>query len=178
MDVVPEVLIGAVIDVIVRGQDSFFATAFGITGRWEQLVVLAIANAIVWVLESVFGYLAAVTWRNLAQTMEHEVRVELYDHVQRLEVAWFEDTTSGGLLSVLNDDINQLERFLDGGAHSIIVVFWNVVLVGAVFAASSPLLTLLAFLPIPIIVIGSIRYQKRLEPLYAREPMVSCQGSP
>jgi len=47
-------------------------------------------------------------------------------------------------------------------------VFWNVVLVGAVFAASSWLLTLLAFVPIPIIVWGSIRYQKRLEPLYAQ----------
>ena len=168
MDVVPEVLIGAVIDVIVRGQDSFFATQFGITDRWQQLIVLAIANAFAWIFESLFGYLSAVTWRNLAQTIEHEVRTELYGHVQSLEVAWFEDNTSGGLLSVLNDDINQLERFLDTGAQSIIVVFWNIVLVGAVFAASSWLLTLLAFLPIPLIVLGSVKYQKKLVPLYAK----------
>lgn len=168
MDVVPEVLIGAVIDVIVRGQDSFFASAFGISDRWHQLLVLGAANLVVWVLESLFGYLSAIEWRNLSQTLEHDLRLELYEHVQSLEVAWFEDTTSGGLLSVLNDDINQLERFLDFGANSIIVVFWNVILVGAVFAASSPLLTLLAFMPIPIIVFGSIRYQKRLEPLYAK----------
>lgn len=168
MDVVPEVLIGAVIDVIVRGQDSFFAVQFGVHDRWHQLLILAVLNAFAWIFESLFGYLSAITWRNLAQTIEHEIRTDLYAHVQGLEVAWFEDTTSGGLLSVLNDDINQLERFLDNGAASIIVVFWNVVLVGAVFAASSPLLTVLAFLPIPIIVLGSIRYQKRLEPLYAR----------
>lgn len=168
MDVVPEVLIGAVIDVIVRGQDSFFATAFGISDRWQQLLILGAANLIVWILESLFGYLSSLAWRNLSQTIEHDLRLELYSHVQGLEVAWFEDTTSGGLMSVLNDDINQLERFLDFGASSILVVFWNIVLVGAVFAASSPLLTLLAFLPIPIIVFGSIRYQKRLEPLYAK----------
>jgi len=168
MDVVPEVLIGAVIDVIVRGQDSFFATQFGVEDRWHQLIILAILNAFAWIFESVFGYLSAITWRNLAQTIEHELRTDLYAHVQSLEVAYFEDTTSGGLLSVLNDDINQLERFLDTGAASIIVVFWNVVLVGAVFAASSPLLTLLAFLPIPLIIYGSIRYQKRLTPLYAK----------
>ena len=168
MDVVPEVLIGAVIDVIVRGQGSFVATTFGVQDRWHQLVILAIANAFVWIFESLFGYLSARTWRNLSQSIEHDMRTELYDHVQQLEVAWFEDTTSGGLLSVLNDDINQLERFLDGGASSLIDLFWNIVLVGAVFAFSSLTLTLFAFLPIPVIVFGSIWYQRRLEPLYAR----------
>ncbi len=168
MDVVPEVLIGAVIDVIVRGQDSFFATQFGVADRWQQLLILAVLNAFAWIFESLFGYLSALTWRNLSQTIEHEIRTDLYAHVQGLEVAWFEDSTSGGLLSVLNDDINQLERFLDGGASSIIVVFWNVVLVGAVFAASSWLLTLLAFIPIPLIVFGSVRYQKLLQPRYAK----------
>ncbi len=168
MDVVPEVLIGAVIDVIVRGQDSFFAVQFGVSDRWHQLVILAILNAFAWILESVFGYLAALTWRNLSQTIEHDIRVQLYGHVQNLEVAWFEDNQSGGLLSILNDDINQLERFLDAGAHSFITLFWNIVLVGAVFASSSLLLTLLAFLPIPLIVWGSIRYQKLLLPRYAQ----------
>jgi ATP-binding cassette, subfamily B, bacterial len=168
MDVVPEILIGAVLDVIVRGQGSFVATQFGIADRWQQLLVLATANLFAWIFESLFGYWSAISWRNLAQTIEHEMRDQLYRHVQSLEVSWFEDNTSGGLLSVLNDDINQLERFLDGGAASILQVFWNIVLVGAMFAVSSWLLTLLAFLPIPIIVAGSIRYQKRLEPLYAR----------
>lgn len=168
MDVVPEILIGAVIDVIVRGQGSFLAVQFGVVDRWQQLVVLTIANAFCWIFESLFGYLSALTWRNLSQTIEHEIRTELYTHVQNLEVAWFEDTTSGGLLSILNDDINQLERFLDGGASSIIVVFWNIVFVGAVFFASSPLLTLFAFIPIPIIVLGSIKYQHSLKPRYAK----------
>ncbi|MBC8064382.1 MAG: ATP-binding cassette domain-containing protein, partial [Chlorobia bacterium] len=168
MDVVPEVLIGVVIDVIVRGQDSFMSTQFGIADRWHQLLILAVLNAFAWIFESLFGYLSALAWRNLSQTIEHEIRINLYRHVQGLEVAWFEDTTSGGLLSILNDDINQLERFLDAGASSLIVLFWNIVLVGAVFAASSLLVTALAFLPIPIIVYGSIRYQHRLQPLYAK----------
>lgn len=168
MDVAPEILIGAVIDVVVRGEQSFMATMFGVTDRWEQLVILAVLNACIWILESTFGYLSALAWRNLSQTLEHEIRTDLYSNVQGLEVAYFEDTTSGGLLSILNDDINQLERFLDGGASSIIELFWNVVLVGAVFAASSMLLTTFAFLPIPLIVLGSVIYQRRLTPFYAR----------
>lgn len=168
MDVMPELIIGALVDVVVRSGESFLATLFGVTDRWEQIVILAVVNAIVWILESTFGYLAAITWRNLSQTIEHEMRTQVYEHVQQLEVSWFEDARSGGIASVLNDDVNQLERFLDGGAANILNVFWNIVLVGAVFAASSWILTLLAFLPIPLIVFGSIKYQRLLEPRYAR----------
>lgn len=168
MDVVPEVLIGVVIDVIVRGQESFMATAFGIEDRWNQLLVLAGINLVVWMLESLFGYLSTLAWRNLSQTLEHEIRSDLYGHVQKLEIGWFDEQRGGGLLSILNDDINQLERFLDVGASLMITLFWNVIFVGAVFAASSLLVTALAFIPIPIIVIGSIIYQKRLQPRYGR----------
>src|SRR5690606_23844140 len=120
-----------------------------------------------WLLESLTDYLAHVLWRGLAQSIQHDFRLAAYQHVQQLEVAWFEDTTSGGLLAVLNDDVNQLERFLDHGPDDILQTFWNVVLVGGVFFVTSPKLWVLAFLPIPIIVAGSIRFQRRLEPLYA-----------
>src|SRR5690606_40906716 len=111
-------------------------------------------------------YIAHVTWRNLAQTIEHDTRMEAYEHVQSLEMAYFEDHSSGGLMTVLNDDVNQLERFLDVGADEMVVTVANVILVGAVFAVISPTLTLLAFLPIPVIVVGSLFYQTRLQPRY------------
>jgi ATP-binding cassette subfamily B protein len=55
--------------------------------------------------------------RNLAQTVEHEARMDAYTHIQDLELGYFEDQSTGGLMSVLNDDVNQLERFLDVGAQ-------------------------------------------------------------
>jgi ATP-binding cassette subfamily B protein len=165
-DVVPELLIGVAIDVIVRGEDSFLASAFGVTDRFDQLVVLGALNVAAWLLESLTDYLAHVMWRGLAQAVQHDLRLAAYRHVQHLEVAWFEDTTSGGLLAVLNDDVNQLERFLDHGPDDILQTFWNVVFVGVIFFVTSPQLWVLAFLPIPVIVVGSIRYQRRLEPLY------------
>ena len=121
---------------------------------------------VVWLGESSTEYVAQILWRNLAQTIEHEARMDAYNHVQDLELAWYEDQSTGGLLSILNDDVNQLERFLDVGAIDLLRTFVNVVFVGAVFFAASPTLGLIAFAPIPIIVFGSIRYQRRLEPLY------------
>jgi ATP-binding cassette subfamily B protein len=165
-DVMPELLIGAAVDVVVRGNDSLVATALGVEDRFAQLVVLAIINVAVWLIESASEFVANVLWRNLAQTIEHEARMDAYRHVQRLELAWFEDQSTGGLLSILNDDVNQLERFLDVGANELVRTFVNVVFVGVVFFVAEPVLGVVAFLPIPLIVWGSIRYQRRLEPRY------------
>jgi ATP-binding cassette subfamily B protein len=167
MDVMPELLIGAAIDVVVRGADSFVADVLGVSDRATQLVWLAVVNAVVWVLESLSDYLASLTWRNLAQQVEHDLRLESYAHVQSLDMAWHEARPTGSTLAVVNDDINQLERFLDSGVDKLWQVALNVVLVGAVFAASSWTLTLLAFLPIPVIVVGSLWFQRRLTARYA-----------
>ncbi|MCB0976470.1 MAG: ABC transporter ATP-binding protein [Acidimicrobiales bacterium] len=166
-DVAPELLIGAAVDVVVNEKQSFIGRLIGSNDRFSQLTFLAVITVLAWVCESISDYVAHLSWRNLAQNIEHETRMEAYAHIQSLEMSYFDDQSSGGLMAILNDDVNQLERFLDVGAHEIVLTAANVVMVGAVFAVISPQLTLLAFLPIPVIVIGSLRYQRRLEPHYA-----------
>jgi ATP-binding cassette subfamily B protein len=165
-DVAPELLIGAAVDVVVNDGRSFIGRLFGVEDRFDQLTILAIVTVVVWIAESVTDYIADLTWRNLAQDIEHDVRMEAYRHVQELELAYFEDRSSGGLMAVLNDDVNQLERFLDLGANEVILTAANVLLVGLAFAVISPTIALLAFLPIPVIVAGSLRYQRSLEKRY------------
>ena len=167
-DVVPELLIGAAVDVVVRGDQSFVGEVLGVESRFAQLGWLAVINAVVWIVESLSQYVASVLWRGLAQGVEHDLRVEAYDHVQHLDLGWHESRPAGSTLATLNDDVNQLERFLDVGAPAILQTALNVLLVGAVFAAASGQLLLFAFLPIPLIVIGSLVFQRRLEPLYDR----------
>ncbi|WP_245155935.1 ABC transporter ATP-binding protein [Nocardioides sp. 503] len=167
-DVVPELLIGAAVDVVVRGSDSLAGEVLGVESRYTQLAWLAGINAVIWLVESASEYVADVLWRGLAQGVEHDLRVEAYDHVQHLDLGWHEARPAGSTLATLNDDVNQLERFLDVGAPAILQTVLNVLLVGAVFAASSWTLLVLAFLPIPLIVVGSLVFQRRLEPLYAR----------
>jgi ATP-binding cassette, subfamily B, bacterial len=165
-DVAPELLIGAAVDIVANEDQSFIGRTFGIEDRWHQLLVLGAITVVVWIMESVTDYIADLTWRNLAQSVEHDTRMASYRHVQELEVAYFEDQSSGGLMTILNDDVNQLERFLDFGANEVILTVTNVVLVGITFALISPTLALLAFLPIPIIILGSLRYQRTLEKRY------------
>ena len=83
------------------------------------------------------------------------------------ELRYFEDRATGDLMAVLNDDVNQLERFLDGGANELLQVLTTVILIGAVFFYLAPGIAWLAFMPIPVILWGSFRFQRRLEPRYA-----------
>ncbi|MEN8235159.1 MAG: ABC transporter ATP-binding protein [Actinomycetota bacterium] len=166
MDIAPPFLIGMAVDVVVRREASFLAT-MGVPDPRTQLVVLAALTFVVWALESLFEYLLGVSWRNLAQTMQHDLRVDTYAHMQDLEIGFFEDRRSGDLMAVLNDDVNQLERFLDIGANEVIQMFTTVVLIGGAFFAIAPSVAWLAFLPVPVIIWGSFRFQRRIEPLYA-----------
>ncbi|MCA9539089.1 MAG: ABC transporter ATP-binding protein [Myxococcales bacterium] len=165
-DLAPPVLIGAAVDVVVKREDSVLAS-WGIVDVSAQLWWLAAATVLIWGLESVFEYAYAVVWRTLAQTLQHTVRLDVYGHVQRLELSWFEDRSTGGLMSVLNDDVNQLERFLDGGANDLIQLGTTMLVVGGAFFVIAPEVAWLAMLPVPIIVWGSFRFQRSLAPRYA-----------
>ncbi len=164
-DVLPEILIGVAVDVVVNRKDSFVAR-LGIADPKDQLVLLALLTVAIWVGESLFEYLYELRWRNLAQNLQHDMRMEAYRHVQKLELAYFERNRTGNLLAVLNEDINQMERFLNGGANDLIQVFCGTIMVGAVFFALTSKLAFLALVPVPFILYGAFWFQSRLAPRY------------
>ncbi|NDF62123.1 MAG: ABC transporter ATP-binding protein [Synechococcaceae bacterium WBB_3_034] len=164
-DLAPPVLIGLAVDVVVR-QDNAWLAAFGVVTVPGQLGVLAVLSFLIWSAESLFEYLYALLWRNLAQRVQHELRLEAYDHLQRLELGFFEASSSGRLLAILNDDINQLERFLDHGANELLQLITTVLAVGGAMLWLSPTVAGVSFLPIPVILWGSLHFQRRLQPRY------------
>ena len=171
-DILPEVLIGTAVDVVVKGDQSFLArhvlVTVGITDTWQQLLVLGAANVVVWGGESLFQYLYEVKWRQLAQDIQHDLRLDTYRHVQKLDMAYFETQRTGNLMSIMNDDINQMERFLNGGANQIIQVFCSSIMVSGVFFALQPGIAMVALLPVPVILFGAFWFQNRLAPRYAK----------
>lgn len=156
-DLAPPILIGAAVDVVVNQQESFIGK-LGIKDVFSQLLVLSFLSIIVWGLESLFQYTYERLWRNLAQNIQHDLRLDAYGHLQELELAYFEERNTGLLLSILNDDINQLEHFLDVGANEILQVMTTVIIVGAIFFVVTPGTAWMAMLPIPFILWGSITF--------------------
>tara|TARA_R110002072_G_scaffold1989_3_gene16472 strand:- start:35478 stop:37250 length:1773 start_codon:yes stop_codon:yes gene_type:complete len=164
-DIAPPILIGLAVDTVVKGEESFIA-GLGVENKIHQIYILGVLTFIVWALESIFEFLFKVKWRNIAQDVQHDLRVETYDHMQSLHISFFEDQNTGNLTTIMNDDINQLERFLDVGANDIIQVLTTVVTIGAIFFYISPTIACLSFLPVPFILLGSFYFQKRIAPRY------------
>ena len=86
--------------------------------------------------------------------------------MQKLDMYYFENNSTGRLSSILNDDINQLERFLDVGPNQMIHIATSVLVIGGVFFYVSPLVACVSFLPMPLILWGTFYFKNRLEPLY------------
>lgn len=164
-DIAPEILIGIAIDVVVNQEQSFVA-GLGFASAREQIIVLGVLTFLIWAGESLFEYLHLILWRNLGQRLQADLRQDAYEHVQKLDMGFFEARSSGQLVSILNDDVNQLERFLDGGANNLIQTLVTVLAVGGVFFVLSPTIALLAFTPIPVIIWGAFFFQRRAAPLY------------
>ena len=166
-DLAPPVLIGIAIDIVVEGSDSFLGS-LGIEDRRQQLIVLAFLTFIIWALESTFDYVAAVTWRNISQDVEHSLRTDTFKNVLGLDLQYFENKSSGRLMAVLNDDVNQLEKFLDTGANKLLQTLTTVLVIGGTFLYISPLIAIFAFIPIPIIIFGSFKFTKTIASRYTR----------
>lgn len=165
-DIAPEILIGVAVDVVVK-RDQSFLSDLGVRSLSDQLVVLGVATVLIWGGESLFQYLYGIEWRTLAQSLQHKARTDVYDHVQHLRMAELEQRRQGELQTILTEDVNQLERFLNDGVVAIIHVVTSTLLVSVVFFAISPQIAAFAMLPIPVIVVAAFWFQRGLSARYA-----------
>lgn len=166
-DVFPEILIGVAIDIVVKQEKSFLA-GWGVSSPLTQLSILALLTFCIWALESLTEYKALVRWRDLSQRIQHALRMDGVQHCQKLSLKWYEDKNSGQLLSILGEDVHQIERFTNEGFHNIIQLMVSSLLIGAVFFYISPPVAVLAMLPIPLILFGGLKFRSRLEQRYQK----------
>ena len=166
-DLAPPVLIGIAIDIVVEGSESFIGN-FGFEDRRQQLIILAFITFVIWAFESIFDYVAAVTWRNIAQDLQHSMRTETFNKTLDLDLSFFENKSSGRLMAILNDDVNQMENFLNEAANRLIQTATTVIVIGATFLYISPLVAIFAFIPIPVIVFGSYKFVQKIGERYSK----------
>ena len=158
-------MLGIAVDVVTSPNDNFL-DYFGVHGSEDQVVTLAVLTFGIWAFESIFQYMYMVGWRNIAQSIEHDIRLDLYKNVQSLDMDWFENQKLGNISSIINDDVNQLERFLNNGINQIVQIIVSSILIGGVFFFISPVIAAIILLPIPIIFFISMFFQKNLSPKY------------
>lgn len=165
-DIVPEILIGISITLLLTSNIRLLPAFVELPIRLSKFYIVGALTALLWIFESVFEYFYLILWRSLAQDVQHTLRLSTYQHIQKLDMAYFENKTIGGLLSILNDDINQLELFLSEGPNALLQLIVNVIVMGGIFFYISPYVAFLTLIPIPFVVWIAYYFQNKLAVLY------------
>ena len=105
-------------------------------------------------------------WSVFAQRVQRNIRVDAYDALQGQELAYFTRRRTGDLMSVLNNDVNALETFLEDGLSATVWILATVGGIGAILVGLNPTLTAITLLPIPVLAVFTLAFTRIIEPRY------------
>jgi len=141
--------------VIPPSEEGQFWFAVGLTGA----VYLGVA---------VLNWINSWAWNRFAQHLQHEVRVDTYDVVQRQDMSFFDDKQTGEIMSILNNDVNQLESFFTNDLNTGIRISVLVLGVAAFTLYLNWQLALVGMVSIPILALASYVFVQAIGPKYGR----------
>ncbi|CAM5532494.1 ABC transporter ATP-binding protein [Streptomyces purpurascens] len=144
------VLAGSVVDVIVSSGDE------------GTVVRLALLIALIAVAEAALGILGRRLSATLGEHLILDLRTAVFDHVQRMPVAFFTRTRTGALVSRLNNDVIGAQRAFSNTLSGVVSNLVTLVLTLAVMLTLSWQITLLALVLLPVFVIPARRMGSRM----------------
>ena len=92
------------------------------------------------------------------QRVIFDLRSDLYGHIQRLPVGWFDNRATGDIMTRLLEDVTSMERVLIDGIEQGVVAILQVGIVAVMCFLYNAKLALLALTPIPLLAIGALWY--------------------
>lgn len=155
----PEFFLGFAIDVVVHEQKPALV-AWGLQTNIQQLIFFAACVTVVWLVSSLFYFLEIRSWQTCAQTLQHNVRLRLYNHIQQLDLT---NENTGNVVAMVNDDVNNIEQFLRFSAHDTIHLAVGSLIITSIYCYYCPLVALVALLPLPLVVLLSFKFHQRLQ---------------
>ncbi|WP_222916139.1 ABC transporter ATP-binding protein [Natrinema sp. SYSU A 869] len=177
LDLLPALMLGVAIDAVIR-QDIPYAEAFPVGGGLVAPYVPEGRLAQFWltigIITGAFLLSAGFHWtRNwgfntFAQNVQHDIRTDTYDEMQRLDMGFFADKQTGEMMSILSNDVNRLEKFLNDGMNSLFRLLVMVLGIGGLLLAINWQLALVALLPVPLIAVFTYLFIQTIQPKYAQ----------
>ncbi|MEF8900998.1 MAG: ABC transporter ATP-binding protein [Halovenus sp.] len=176
LDLLPPVMLGVAIDAVIR-EELGYAEALPVGGSLVAPVVPEGQTGQFWLtivlIGGAFLFGAAFHWlrnwgfNSFAQNIQHDVRTDTYDKMQRLNMDFFADKQTGEMMSILSNDVNRLERFLNDGMNSLFRMSVMVVGIGVILFSYNWQLALVAMVPVPLIMLFTYFFIKIIQPKYA-----------
>ncbi|MDS0222542.1 ABC transporter ATP-binding protein/permease [Haloarcula sp. S1AR25-5A] len=170
LGLLPALVIGLAVDAIFLGERAY-ALPFVPAGLIPAAPVGQLYFSIVLLLVATGGGAVASWvedwgWSVFAQRVQRSLRVDAYDALQDQELAYFTRRRTGDLMSVLNNDVNALQTFLEDGLSAIVWILATVGGISVILIGLNPTLTAVALLPIPLLALFTLVFTRVVEPRY------------
>lgn len=169
----PPLLLGVAIDAVFTGDEPF--TLPVVPNVWlpttdaGEFWFTAVAIAGAFVVTAAFTWVYGVTANNFAHRVMHAVRLDSYGKMQALDMWFFDDKQTGEVMSVLNNDATNLERFLDDALQNSVRLGVMVLGIAAILFYENWQLALVTLVAVPLMVVFTLWFMRAAEPRYAAQ---------
>ncbi|WP_049896524.1 ABC transporter ATP-binding protein [Natrialba chahannaoensis] len=171
---VPPLLLGVAIDAIFTDADGAFELPL-VPDAWLPVEPMAqfwftiVAIAVSFVVVAVFTWIYGVTANLFAHSVMHTVRVDCFEKMQRLDMAFFDDKQTGEVMAVLNNDTQNLELFLDNALMNSARLIVMVAGIAGVLFYLNWQLAFVTLFAVPAMVLFTLWFMRVVEPRYVRQ---------
>jgi len=171
LDLLPPVLLGVAIDATFRGSRPF---KLGPVPLYEyapdpesQVILASGIIGFAFFGGAAFHWARNWGWNSFAQHIQHEVRTDTYDKMQRLNMDFFADKQTGEMMSILSNDVNRLERFLNDGMNSAFRLSVMVIGIAGILFYYNWQLAFITLVVVPLIGVTTYKFVSIIQPKYA-----------
>ncbi|MDD5201374.1 MAG: ABC transporter ATP-binding protein [Terrimicrobiaceae bacterium] len=126
--------------------------------RPELLVPLVAAAFAAFFAQALLNALRILLNNVFEQKVIFDLRSDLYGHIQRLPLTWFDNRATGDVMTRLVEDVTAVERVLIDGIEQGTVAVLQIAIVAVLMVAYNPALALVAAVPIPLLAVGALAY--------------------
>ena len=127
-------------------------------GHPQRITRLALLGLGVFLIDQLLNAARIYVNNVFEQKVIFDLRSDLYAHIQRLPLGWFDNRATGDLMTRILEDVNAVERVLIDGIEQGVIAVLQIIVVTAVLLHYSPWLTLVALSPMPFLVAGALAY--------------------
>ncbi len=166
LDLMPPLLVAWVIDTVEGSTPDWITAILPNNSAWTVAIFLSLLGVLIFFFESVTQWVYQRQFQTTAQHVQHDIRCHAYQHLQQHDMAFFENQRLGQLIAIVNDDVNQMERFLNTVFNECIQLVVLCAFTLIVMGTTCWQLALFSIIPLPIVIIGSLIYQRYISPYY------------
>jgi len=173
LDLVPPVILVMTLDTTFAPDGSQQYSLWLVPQGWlptepaGQLVLSATLIAVGFFGGAGFHWTRNWGWNSFAQHIQHAVRTDTYDKMQRLNMDFFADKQTGEMMSILSNDVNRLERFLNDGMNSAFRLSVMVLGIAGILFYYNWQLAFVTLVVVPLIGYTTYKFVSIIQPKYA-----------